>query len=72
MTQRNPIAHRRLVASGVLRRTPAAAAAAQRHRVALLHKQCAADYAATAHRRAQDHRDDAHLCAYAAEAVAGR
>ncbi|WP_327655719.1 hypothetical protein [Streptomyces sp. NBC_00483] len=73
MTQRNPIAPRRyLIASGILRRTPANAAIAHRMRVARLLRQCAADYASAAPRRMQNHRDDAHLCSYAAEAVNAR
>lgn len=71
MTQRNPIAlRRRLIAGGVIRRTPANAAAARIHRLEQLHKLCDADYGdATPQRAARSHRDDAHLCAYAAEAV---
>ncbi|MFJ8110447.1 hypothetical protein [Streptomyces sp. NPDC096132] len=37
-----------------------------------LHRLCAEDFASSADRRAQDHRDDADLLAYAAEAVAAR
>jgi hypothetical protein len=41
-------------------------------RVAELHRLCREDYASSADRRAQDHRDDAHLLASASEAVAAR
>jgi hypothetical protein len=40
--------------------------------VAELHRLCREDYASNAARRAQDHRDDAHLIAAANEAVAAR
>jgi hypothetical protein len=56
MTQRNPIA-------------PDQGAKA---RVAELHRLCDEDYASSAARRAQNHRDDAHLIASPAAAVAAR
>jgi hypothetical protein len=40
--------------------------------LAELHRLCRKDYASSADRRAQDHRDDAHLLASASEAVAAR
>jgi hypothetical protein len=40
--------------------------------IAELHRLCDEDYASSAARRAQNHRDDAHLIASAAEAVAAR
>lgn len=63
MTQRNPIAlRRRLIAGGVIRRTPANAAAARALRVEQLHKLCDAEYATAATQRtARDRRDDVHL-----------
>lgn len=43
-----------------------------RARVAELHRLAREDYASSADRRAQNHRDDAHLIASASEAVAAR
>jgi hypothetical protein len=40
--------------------------------LAELHRLCREDYASSADRRVQDHRDDAHLIASASEAVAAR
>jgi hypothetical protein len=49
------------------------ASAARAARVAELHRLCDQDYAdAKARRQAQHHRDDAHLIAYASEAVTAR
>ncbi|MFD4786575.1 hypothetical protein ACFWN1_05735 [Streptomyces sp. NPDC058459] len=66
MTQRNlsapksaQVTHptRRLIAAGIIRRTPANAAAAQQHRLAQLHRACQRDYAdATPARTGQTHR----------------
>ncbi|MGW5335369.1 hypothetical protein [Streptomyces bauhiniae] len=48
---------RRLIAAGIIRRTPAAEAAAQQYRVAALHRACQRDYAdAAPARAAQTHR----------------
>lgn len=48
---------RRLIAAGIVRRTPAATAVAKQHRLAELHRACDADYAAAAPARAaQTHR----------------
>ncbi|MET8982114.1 hypothetical protein ABZX85_41680 [Streptomyces sp. NPDC004539] len=77
---------RRLVAAGIIRRlagrtltvratqvgvtgtiTPTRA-----DRVAELHRLCREDYASSADRRVQDHRDDVNLIAYAIEAVTYR
>ena len=79
---------RRLVAAGLVRRsqgrtlTVRATAAgvtgsitntpSRAERLAELHRQCREDYASSAARRAQTHRDDAHLIAAAAEAVNAR
>lgn len=46
--------------------------AAASSRLAALHRKCREDYASSAARRAQNHRDDAHLIAAAAEAVSAR
>lgn len=79
---------RRLIAAGIVRRsqgrtlTVRATAVgvtgsitttpARAERLAELHRLCREDYASNAARRAQDHRDDAHLIAAAAEAVNAR
>ncbi|MEV8046405.1 hypothetical protein AB0P02_21530 [Streptomyces griseoluteus] len=44
---------RKLIAAGIIRRTPANAAAAQKHRVAALHRACQRDYADAAPIRAR-------------------
>lgn len=85
MTQPNPIGPaRRLIAAGLIRRTPGrtltirvtsagvTGSIAKSARVAELHRLCAEDYASNATRRAQTHRDDAHLIALVNEGGAAR
>ncbi|MGW6008647.1 hypothetical protein [Streptomyces sp. NPDC055210] len=74
---------RRLVAAGFIRRLPGRTITVRAthagvtgtirktERVAELHRQAAADYASSKARRVQDHRDDTHLLALAAEAAHG-
>ena len=70
-THPQPSPRRRLVAAGWIRRAPEPKQDRQA-RIAELHRLCAADYAGNATRRTQNHRDDAHLIAYAVEAATYR
>ena len=79
---------RRLIAAGFIRRSSGRtltvrateagvtgsikASPTRAERLAVLHRQCDQDYASSAARRAQDHRDDAHLIAFGAPAVSAR
>ncbi|MFD9192962.1 hypothetical protein ACFWCA_32710 [Streptomyces phaeochromogenes] len=79
-----PVPARRLIAAGFIRRLPGRTITVRATqagvtgtirkaaRVAELHRLAAADYASSADRRIQDHRDDAHLIALASEAVNAR
>jgi hypothetical protein len=78
-------ATRRLIAAGFIRRLPGRTLTVRAtlagvtgssirtaDRVAELHRLCDDNYASSAARRAQNHRDDAHLLASASDAVATR
>ncbi|MFJ3663134.1 hypothetical protein ACIPPM_22015 [Streptomyces sp. NPDC090119] len=51
--QRGTHPTRKLIAAGIIRRTPASTAAAQQHRLAALHRACQRDYADAAPIRAR-------------------
>jgi RecB family exonuclease len=79
----NTTPSRRLIAAGLIRRLPGRTITVRATQagvtgsiskavVAELHRLCDEDYASSAARRAQTHRDDAHLIASASEAVAAQ
>jgi len=74
--KRGTTSSRRFIAAGLIRRTlgrtvtlrsTPAGGTAKADRLAELHRLCDEDFASSADRRVQDHRDDAHLIAAASE-----